>query len=162
MSFDFQKMNSPAGTLYLVAKDERLHAVLFDAQWAKLQTRFAGLTERATPVLRDARWQLAEYFAGRRRIFDLPLALDGTDFQKRVWQALGGIPFGQTRTYAQQAAAAQAPRAVRAVGRTNGLNRLCIVLPCHRVVGADGALTGYAGGLKAKKALLDLEAAALL
>lgn len=110
------------------------------------------------PVLVAAREQLAEYFAGGRRLFDLPLAPRGTDFQQRVWLRLRDIPYGQTRSYGQVAAElGLEPGAARAVGLANGANPLSIVVPCHRVVGSDGSLTGFGGGLERKRFLLDLE-----
>lgn len=111
-----------------------------------------------TPLLRAAREALLAYFAGERRDFDLPLAPAGTDFQRAVWDALRAIPYGQTRTYGEIAAAVGRPKAVRAVGQANHVNPLPIFIPCHRVVGKGGALTGYAGGLDLKRALLALEA----
>ena len=110
-----------------------------------------------TPLLRAARTQLLEYFFGTRRSFDLPLDPAGTDFQRSVWEALRAIPYGQTRTYGEIAAAVGRPRAVRAVGQANHVNPLPIFIPCHRVVGKNGALPGYAGGLDLKGALLALE-----
>ena len=110
-----------------------------------------------TLLLRAARQQLLDYFAGARRDFDLPLAAAGTDFQRAVWDALRSIPYGQTRTYGEIAAAIGRPRAVRAVGQANHVNPLPIFIPCHRVVGKSGTLTGYAGGLDLKGALLALE-----
>ena len=110
-----------------------------------------------TPLLRAARTQLLEYLAGARRAFDLPLDPAGTDFQRSVWEALGAIPYGETRTYGEIAAAVGRPKAVRAVGQANHVNPLPIFIPCHRVVGKNGALTGYAGGLDLKRALLALE-----
>jgi methylated-DNA-[protein]-cysteine S-methyltransferase len=110
----------------------------------------------------DARTQLAEYFAGRRRRFELPLAMDGTPFQRRVWQALREIPYGRTTTYGELARRiGRSPSASRAVGMANGRNPIAVVVPCHRVVGADGSLTGFGGGLERKRLLLELEAAAL-
>ena len=111
-----------------------------------------------TPLLRAAREALLAYFAGERRDFDLPLAPAGTDFQRAVWDALRAIPYGQTRTYGEIAAAVGRPKAVRAVGQANHVNPLPIFIPCHRVVGKGGALTRYAGGLDLKRALLALEA----
>ena len=111
-----------------------------------------------TPLLRAAREALLAYFAGERRDFDLPLAPAGTDFQRAVWEALKAIPYGGTRTYGEIAAAVGRPKAVRAVGQANHVNPLPIFIPCHRVVGKGGALTGYAGGLDLKRALLALEA----
>ena len=110
------------------------------------------------PVLAAARTQLVEYFAGTRTTFDLPLAPTGTDFQQRVWAALRQIPYGATRSYGQIAIAIDAPGAARAVGSANHDNPLAIVVPCHRVVGANGSLVGFAGGLAQKRVLLDLEA----
>jgi methylated-DNA-[protein]-cysteine S-methyltransferase len=121
---------------------------------------FAQAITRATPVLRAAAAQLAEYFAGKRRTFDLPLAPHGTPFQLAVWSALRAIPYGETRNYAELARAIGRPTASRAVGAANGKNPLGIIVPCHRVIGASGALTGYAGGLSAKRWLLELEATA--
>ena len=110
-----------------------------------------------TPLLRAAREALLAYFAGERRGFDLPLDPAGTDFQRAVWEALRAIPYGGTRTYGEIAAAVGRPKAVRAVGQANHVNPLPIFIPCHRVVGTGGALTGYAGGLDRKRALLALE-----
>lgn len=106
----------------------------------------------------EARVQLAEYFAGERREFDLPLALDGTEWERRVWSALRSIPYGETRSYKEIAEQVCTVRACRAVGRANGRNPVAIVVPCHRVIGADGRLTGFGGGLERKRTLLDLEA----
>ncbi|HET6953301.1 MAG TPA: methylated-DNA--[protein]-cysteine S-methyltransferase [Acidimicrobiales bacterium] len=115
---------------------------------------------RADPApLADAVDQLGAYFAGERRVFDLPLAPAGTAFQRRVWDALAAIPYGETVSYGALAAAIGRPGSARAVGAANGANPLAVVVPCHRVIGADGTLTGYAGGLAAKQALLALEAA---
>ena len=149
---------TPVGHLYLVASDERLRAVVFADRWDVARRSFAGAVEGDNPLLRETERQLRAYLDGRLRRFDLPVAAPGTPFQERVWRALSDIPYGETRTYAEQARAIGAPGAVRAVGRANGLNPLCLVWPCHRVVGADGSLTGYAGGLAAKKAVLALEA----
>ena len=110
-----------------------------------------------TPLLRAARTQLLEYLSGARRAFDLPLDPAGTAFQRSVWEALRAIPYGQTRTYGEIAAVVGRPKAVRAVGQANHVNPLPIFSPCHRVVGKNGALTGYAGGLDLKGALLALE-----
>ena len=110
-----------------------------------------------TPLLREAKRQLEEYFAGDRKEFRLPLSMNGTPFQKTVWRALCTIPYGETRTYGQIAAQVGNPKGSRAIGMANHNNPIAIIVPCHRVVGAKGALTGYAGGLDIKKALLDLE-----
>ncbi len=161
----FKRVPSPVGTLTLVATDEGLAAIL----WPIDEPRRAGARTRGRvpltldaedrdhPVLVEAERQLGEYFAGRRRRFALALDMSGTPFQRKVWNALLTIPFGETRSYAQIAVQIGSPRAVRAVGAANGRNPLSIVAPCHRVVGSDGALTGFAGGLDVKAALLALE-----
>ena len=110
-----------------------------------------------TPLLHQAFEQLQEYFAGARQEFTLPVRLQGTPFQLRCWQALLAIPYGQTRTYGQQAAEVGSPRACRAVGMANNRNPLCVFIPCHRVLGKNGGLTGYAGGLEIKQRLLAIE-----
>jgi len=102
--------------------------------------------------------QIAEYLSRRRREFDLPLDVRGTEFQRRMWAAVANIPYGQTRTYAEVARAIGKPKAVRAVGAANGANPLPLVVPCHRVLGSDGSLTGYGGGLDVKRKLLEMEA----
>lgn len=110
-----------------------------------------------TPLLARAQREIKEYLAGERRYFDLPLKLEGTPFQQLVWQALRDIPYGETRSYGELAAAIGRPKACRAVGMANHNNPLAIIVPCHRVIGANGRLTGYAGGLEIKRALLKLE-----
>ena len=110
-----------------------------------------------TPLLAKAAGQLREYFSGARKVFDLPLSPDGTAFQKRVWEKLCEIPYGERRSYGELAGMIGNPKASRAVGMANHRNPIMIVIPCHRVLGKDGSLTGYAGGLEMKKALLNLE-----
>jgi methylated-DNA-[protein]-cysteine S-methyltransferase len=110
-----------------------------------------------TPLIRKAAAQIAEYFAGKRKAFDLPLALHGTAFQLSVWRALQAIPIGETRSYLEVAVAVGNPRAPRAVGMANNRNPVAIIVPCHRVIGSNGSLVGYAGGLPAKQYLLELE-----
>ena len=114
--------------------------------------------DRETEVLVRAYTQLQEYFAGERKTFDLPVRLSGTPFQQSVWQALQRIPYGETRSYRDIAEAIGNPKAVRAVGSANNRNPLFIIIPCHRVIGSDGSLVGYGGGLAMKQFLLDLEA----
>jgi methylated-DNA-[protein]-cysteine S-methyltransferase len=121
-----------------------------------------GRRQDSNPVLREAISQLRAYFARELRQFKLPLDMRGTDFQKSVWRELEKIPYGETRSYAQIAKAIGAPTAVRAVGAANGANPIAIVVPCHRVIGSSGKLTGYGGGLPLKKKLLELEGAASL
>jgi methylated-DNA-[protein]-cysteine S-methyltransferase len=144
-------MASPLGPLRLVADGEALIGV-----WLPGQADVA-IADGEAPVLTAAMAQLAEYFSGRRQAFELPLAPRGTAFQQTVWQALRAIPYGATSSYGQIAAAIGRPSASRAVGAANGQNPLAIVVPCHRVIGAGGALTGYAGGIEAKRWLLALE-----
>jgi len=150
---DFCRIDTPIGPLLLTANaaGTALARVSFGGQPAP------GGAPADTPLLRRAGAQLQEYFAGTRRAFDLPLDPSGTPFQQRCWAALRAIPYGQTRTYGQVAARLGAPKACRAVGMANHRNPLPIVVPCHRVVGADGSLTGYAGGLDVKRFLLELE-----
>jgi methylated-DNA-[protein]-cysteine S-methyltransferase len=146
-------VGSPVGDLLLVADEEgRLTHLLFDRAGTVPPAVVAARRDDA-PFAR-ARAQLDDYFAGIRRRFDLALAPHGTAFQVAAWSALGKIPYGETRSYAQQAAALGRPTAVRAVGAANGRNPLPIVVPCHRVVGATGSLTGYGGGLEIKRWLL--------
>ncbi|MFT4074320.1 MAG: methylated-DNA--[protein]-cysteine S-methyltransferase [Asticcacaulis sp.] len=148
---------SPVGQLTLVAGDSGLRAILWEDD-DPLRVRLDERVEDAThPVLRQTVDQLSDYFAGKRREFSLPLDFRGTDFQKAVWQALLQIPFGETRTYGQLAAQLGNPSASRAVGAANGKNPISIIAPCHRVIGGNGTLTGFAGGLEAKAYLLSLE-----
>jgi methylated-DNA-[protein]-cysteine S-methyltransferase len=151
---------SPVVRLTLVAGDAGLAAVLWENDSPRRVPLPATSEDPRHPVLREAERQLKEYFAGTRTSFDLPLDFHGTDFQKRVWKALLKIPFGETRSYAQIARAVGKPTAMRAVGAANGKNPISIIAPCHRVIGKDGTLTGFAGGLKAKAHLLALERAA--
>lgn len=152
-------ISSPVGALKLVASDAGLAAILWENDDPR-RVRLAAAEEDGNhPLLLETERQLAEYFAGTRRSFSLPLDFTGTDFQNRVWQALLAIPFGETRSYGEIARLLGKPRAVRAVGAANGRNPISIVAPCHRVIGADGKLTGFAGGLKAKAHLLALESA---
>ncbi|HEX9096471.1 MAG TPA: methylated-DNA--[protein]-cysteine S-methyltransferase [Candidatus Dormibacteraeota bacterium] len=153
---------TPVGTLTLVASDRGLRAVL----WAKRSPTRAGISPRPRhspdhPILQKTVRQLGEYFDGARTSFDLPLDLEGTRFQLAAWRSLADIPFGATTTYGRQAAALGIPTAARAVGAANGANPVCIVLPCHRVIGANGSLTGFGGGLPVKQWLLDHEAEVL-
>lgn len=148
---------SPVGALTLAASAGGLAAVLWEQDDPRRVPLDLVGEDAAHPVLREAARQLGEYFAGRRRAFDLPLDFHGTDFQKRVWTALLRIPFGETRSYGQVARQLGDPNLMRAVGAANGRNPISIVAPCHRVVGAAGQLTGFAGGLAAKAYLLGLE-----
>jgi len=142
----------------LVASSEALVAVLWEREKPNRVKLEIPELDPHHPLLLVTEDQLSEYFAGQRTQFDLPLKPRGTQFQMRVWQALREIPFGQTRSYMDLAKAIGSPEAIRAVGAANGKNPLSIIVPCHRVIGADGSLTGFAGGLQVKAALLALEA----
>ncbi len=155
-----KQLDSPIGRLRLVATDQGLSHLLFDQQVGEdLESDGDEVEADDHPVLAAATAQLAEYFAGRRQEFDIPLDLTGTEFQRAAWSALANVPFGETRSYRQQAEAIGRPKAVRAIGAANGKNPVPIVLPCHRIVGSDGSLTGYGGGLPIKEYLLNHEQA---
>ncbi|KTT04033.1 cysteine methyltransferase [Pseudomonas oryzihabitans] len=151
-------LDSPIGPLTLAADDSGLRVVEFPENRHPAK-RDESWVAAEHPVLADARRQLGEYFARRRQTFDLPLAPRGTPFQLEVWRALAEIPHGQTWSYGRLASHLGRPKAMRAVGAANGRNPLPIVLPCHRVIGASGALTGFGGGLPTKQFLLELEGA---
>ena len=155
-----KQLDSPIGRLRLVATDQGLSHLLFDQQVGEDLDSAGNAAETDNhPVLDEAATQLEEYFAGRRQEFDIPLDLSGTEFQRAAWSALANVPFGETRSYRQQAEAISRPKAVRAIGAANGQNPVPIVLPCHRIVGSDGSLTGYGGGLPIKEYLLNHEQA---
>ncbi len=156
VSYRCKTIASAVGPLKLVASPNGLAAILWEAE-RQNRVRLLAMEEGDHPVLLETARQLDDYFAGRRTAFSVPLDFAGTGFQKKVWQALLTIPFGETRNYGQVAAQIGLPAAVRAVGAANGRNPVSIIVPCHRVIGADGALTGYAGGLEAKAWLLGLE-----
>ena len=153
-------VDSPIGPLTLVAADGRLTGLYMAVQRYRPGEEILGLPgdPDAEPFASGAT-QLASYFAGQLHEFDLPLAPAGTQFQRTVWAALQQIPYGETWSYGQLASKIGNPAAVRAVGLANGRNPIAVVVPCHRVIGADGSLTGYGGGLDRKRYLLDLEAA---
>lgn len=151
-------VDSPIGTLVLETDGTALTALLFrESRGAGPPAGGRAADDEAAPFP-QARRELEEYFAGRRTVFGIPLAPRGTPFQVRVWEALLRVPHGATATYREIARAAGSPKAVRAVGAALARNPIAIVVPCHRVIGSDGTLTGYAGGLARKRALLDLEA----
>jgi len=155
----YKLVASPIGMLKLVASTKGLVAILWENDKPR-RVRLAGEVEEALhPVLVRTEIELSEYFAGKRDKFSVPLDMRGTTFQKQVWQALLAIPFGETRTYSNLANRLGNPAATRAVGAANGRNPIAIVVPCHRVIGATGSLTGFAGGLQAKARLLNLEGA---
>ncbi|MNM93774.1 Methylated-DNA--protein-cysteine methyltransferase [compost metagenome] len=148
--------DSPIGRLLLAGDEHGLHLLHMDA--AEAYTLPPDWSE-ATDQLDEAVRQLDEYFAGKRQKFDLRLAPRGTEFQREVWQALLDIPFGRTTCYAELAERIGRPKAMRAVGAANGANPIAVIIPCHRVIGRDGSLTGYGGGLERKELLLRLEGA---
>ncbi|MBA1202653.1 methylated-DNA--[protein]-cysteine S-methyltransferase [Pseudomonas capeferrum] len=157
MSNVYTLLPSPVGTLTLVARGDRLAAVLWEQERAN-RVRLGDLERNDRhEVLQEVGRQLQEYFAGQRQRFDLQLDFAGTGFQRDVWAALLTIPFGETRSYGEIARQIGNPSAVRAVGAANGRNPISIIAPCHRVIGASGSLTGFAGGLEAKHYLLALE-----
>ena len=157
MAYVSNVISSPVGELTLVGSDKGLAAVL----WENDRPNRVKLNDvqpmNDHPVLVEAGKQLQEYFDGKRTVFSIALDMNGTEFQRKVWQALTTIPFGETRSYAQIAQQIGSPKAVRAVGAANGRNPISIIAPCHRVIGANGTLTGFAGGLDVKEYLLTLE-----
>jgi AraC family transcriptional regulator, regulatory protein of adaptative response / methylated-DNA-[protein]-cysteine methyltransferase len=158
------KIETPIGEMVAGANDEGLCLLeFFDRRMLKTEySDLSGLLETSLEEgenkhLRNLRKQLKEYFNGNRKTFDIPLITPGTKFQKAVWKELQNIPFGSTRTYSEQAIALKIPESVRAIANANGMNRISIIIPCHRVIGSEGRLTGYGGGLKRKRWLLDHE-----
>jgi methylated-DNA-[protein]-cysteine S-methyltransferase len=154
----YDRVPGPLGTMLLIARGDALAGIHFDG--GRYQPAVGPDWQRTKdhPALRAAHAQLAGYFAGERTSFDLPLAPMGTAFQRAVWAAIGTVAYGKTITYRELAARAGRPGSVRAAGTATGRNPWTIVVPCHRIIGSDGSLTGYAGGLPRKRALLALEA----
>jgi methylated-DNA-[protein]-cysteine S-methyltransferase len=157
MSLAYKTMESPVGKLKLVASNEGLVAVLWQNDRPSRMRVGELVEDDEHPILLKAERQLGEYFAGKRKEFEVPLDMRGTSFQKNVWEALLAIPFGETRSYGQLAKQLGNPNATRAVGAANGRNPLSIIVPCHRVIGSTGKLTGFGGGLETKAHLLNLE-----
>ena len=156
--------NYPIGAVYIAENDGCIAGLYFSGdkkqkrQKNLFEKELCGFTLKESPLIKKASKQLDEFFSGKRKKFDLPLKFEGTDFQKQVWDALLTIPYGETRSYGQVAAQIGNPKACRAVGMANNRNPISIICPCHRVIGSDGSLVGYGGGLKNKKFLIDLEA----
>lgn len=148
---------TPFGVLTVVASDDGVRYVMFENDAHPKPLQGLDVHVKSHPVLDDALIQLREYFNGSRRQFELPLDLVGTDFQVEAWKSLARIPFGTTASYGEQAASIGRPTAVRAIGGANGRNPVGVVLPCHRVIGANGSLTGFGGGIEVKKWLLQHE-----
>jgi methylated-DNA-[protein]-cysteine S-methyltransferase len=152
----YDDMDSPVGRLRLIGRGAELVAIWFE-HGRDARKQHPSLVAGTSPLLARTRAQLEEYFRGARRDFDLPLAPEGTEFQQKVWRLLRFIKYGTTTTYGALAQELGNPQASRAVGLANGSNPIPIVIPCHRVIGADGSLTGFGGGLPIKSALLELE-----
>lgn len=155
MSFYTWDLPSPLGDITLAERDNALTGLVFPTE--RHPRDRSGAERRLTPLLTEATLQLNQYFAHQRQDFQLPLAPEGTEFQQRVWSELLHIPFGQTWSYGQLAIRLGDLKAVRAVGAANGKNPISIIIPCHRVIGADGKLVGYGGGMDRKRWLLDWE-----
>ncbi|GAM65821.1 methylated-DNA-protein-cysteine methyltransferase [Vibrio ishigakensis] len=151
----YNEFDSALGIITVQTSDKGIKGIWFETYTTKPDE--LGEHTSNHPILVSAKKQLSEYLNSERAEFDLPLDADGTEFQKQVWSELAKIPFGETRSYKQIAEAINKPKAVRAVGAANGKNPVSVVVPCHRVVGSNRALTGYAGGIERKKKLLELE-----
>lgn len=149
----YVELETIVGQVYIIADED----AIVEIQFAQEHKSLGDAKQQETPLLHEAKRQLEEYFAGQRASFSLPLNPQGTEFQKKVWQQLEAIPYGEIRSYGQIAAAVGNPKACRAVGGANHNNPIAIVIPCHRVIGANGKLTGYGGGLDIKEKLLKLE-----
>lgn len=155
----YSTIPSPIGELLLTSDGKSITGLYMQSQ--KREAKQTKEWKRDDAALKEPRKQLQAYFAGELRAFELPLAAEGTPFQQRVWRALCDIPYGETISYGELARRIGQPAAARAVGLANGQNPIAIVVPCHRVIGANGSLTGYGGGLHVKRALLELEGATL-
>jgi methylated-DNA-[protein]-cysteine S-methyltransferase len=154
-AFRYTTIDSPIGELLLLGDDRRLRGLYM--QGGRKPARVAAAWERDRSAFAGTIAQLQEYFDGRRTTFDVPLDMHGTPFERRVWQALQDIPYGETTSYGVIAQRVGQPSAARAVGLANGRNPIAVIVPCHRVIGANGTLTGYGGGLERKQLLLELE-----
>lgn len=150
------EMKTSLGKIYLVASDKGLQSVLFQKQ-SKSTVIKLDLAKKSDRILQAAAVQIKEYLSGERKKFNLKFDISGTVFQQKVWKELSKIPFGQTVSYKEVAKRIKNPRAIRAVGTANGRNPICIIVPCHRVIAADGTLGGYSGGIEFKKKLLAIE-----
>ncbi len=152
-----KRIKSPVGELTLIANANALVAILWENDKPN-RVRIADVESKPNhPILEKTAKQLSQYFSGKRTQFEIDFEFYGTEFQKKVWRALTEIPYGETQTYLQIAKKIRSPKSCRAVGAANGKNPISLMVPCHRVIGSNGNLTGFAGGLKAKKYLLDLE-----
>lgn len=161
MSYYYLEMKTDMGALYLTASAVGLRSITWEKPKDALPVKSAPSGDNARAVLRLSEKELSLFFKGRLKKFSMPMDLQGTEFQKQVWKSLLRIPYGKTWSYRDLAASIKKPKAFRAVGNANGKNPLCIVIPCHRVIAADGSLGGYTGGLKIKKFLLNIEGVTL-
>lgn len=152
---------SPVGQLRLIADEQYLIGVLWQNETIRRFSQFEYCEVTEHPILEQTAQQLQQYFAQQRKNFDLPITIQGTDFQIDVWNALKTIPYGETRSYQDIATQIGRPKAVRAVGMTNGQNPLSIIIPCHRVIGKNGKMVGFGGGIEHKITLLQIEANAI-
>ncbi len=157
MILHYQIIKSPIGDIHIATDTRYLRVLVSSRNWDKYKSKFGETIEKNHPILEKTKRQLEEYFAKRRRTFNIPIFFEGTDFQKKAWRALLNIPYGKTISYATQAENIGSPKAVRAIGGANGANPISIIIPCHRVIGKSGKLTGYASGLDIKEYLLNLE-----
>ncbi len=157
MTLFYQKINSPIGAIHIAADTKNLRALALEGNWNKVKNRLPYMIEKPHPILDETKKQLDEYFAKKRKVFELPIYFEGTEFEILAWNALLKIPYGETRSYLDQAKIINNPKAVRAIGRANGNNLISIIIPCHRVIGKSGKLTGFASGLDDKRFLLELE-----
>jgi methylated-DNA-[protein]-cysteine S-methyltransferase len=155
------KISTDLGSLYLTASSLGLRSVSFEEVESASYLKDLNGPLPEAKILAQAEWELREYLEGRRQSFSVPLDLEGTVFQRNVWQELQKIPYGQTRSYAEVAVGVKNPNAVRAVGNANGKNPMCIIIPCHRVIASDGTIGGYSGGLEFKRRLLEIETSML-
>jgi methylated-DNA-[protein]-cysteine S-methyltransferase len=153
----YTRIETPAGTLVATASGGALTGLYFERQKHFPEVTDAWREDANAAPLPECARQIREYFDGKRNVFDLPLAPEGTEFQQRVWKQIARIPYGETIAYSELAARAGAPGSARAAGAATGRNPISIIVPCHRVVGSDGSLTGYAGGLPRKTRLLEIE-----
>ena len=156
----YDSFESPHGKMLLVASEKGVSGIYFNRQKYFPEPKKDWKRDERHAVLKQAKRELLEYFAGKRKRFEVPLAPDGTPFQRSVWKAISKVGFGKTLTYGELAAKAGRPGSARAAGAATGRNPIGIIVPCHRIMGANGSLTGYAGGLRKKRALLALEGAA--
>jgi methylated-DNA-[protein]-cysteine S-methyltransferase len=154
ITFAARALRTPVGVLHIAASVDRVLCIELPGSRSEHAVGRWLRARAETPALSAALQQLREYFAGKRRVFDVPVEPAGTEFQRRVWQAIAAIPFGETVSYSDIAADLGSPNLARAVGAANGANPIPIIIPCHRVIGSDGSLTGYGGGLRMKVWLL--------